>query len=158
MRPLRLRLTLARMMMGVAILALVMGALALVLRRDRFTAKAEHFSRREFLDRLTLGEYETSLELDARMRRATPLGQRGGADARNLEMARRLFEPFQFPVDLDFLRRQAEWDSSLKDKYRRAAARPWFAVPPDPPEPALRRGPATEILRPDPPSSTIPAV
>ena len=135
--------------MAVAVLALAMGALALELRRDRFTAQADDFSRREVLDRLTLGEYERELELHARIRRATPL-------RKSPEIAR-LFERFEFTLDLDLLRRHAEWDSLLKDKYRRAAARPWFAVPPDPPEPALRRGPATEILRPDPSSSNIPA-
>ena len=61
--------------MAVAVLALAMGAWALKLRRDRFTAKAEDFSRREVLDRLTLGEYERGLELDARMLRLRPRGR-----------------------------------------------------------------------------------
>ena len=138
MRPFRLRFTLARMMIAVGILALLMGAWALKLRRDRFTVQADDFSRSELLDRLTLGEYEKGLELDAQMRRATPLGQRGGEDAQDLEIVGRLFEPLQYKVDVDLLRRQAEWESSMKDKYRRAAARPWFAVPPDPLEPVAR--------------------
>lgn len=31
---------------------------------------------------------------------------------------------------------EAEYHAQLKRKYRRAMSRPWFAVPPDPPDPA----------------------
>jgi hypothetical protein len=37
--------------------------------------------------------------------------------------------------DVDTLQRRADHNARLKEKYRRAATRPWLPVEPDPPEP-----------------------
>ena len=100
MRLIRLRFTLARMMTAVAILALALGARDVKLRRDRFAAMANDWTRTELVARLYVIEAEMDSE-DAWMR---PAPEQGGSAARTEELARRVLGNCTLTFDLDHRR------------------------------------------------------
>ena len=107
MRRPRLRSTVRRMMLAVAITGAVLGLLAE--RRSRFLRLAEHYRARA-----------GTWVLDRPILESTPR-----------------YSPFSFidPDGRDVPIPRSRWHRQLAATYRAAAARPWLPVEPDPPEP-----------------------
>jgi Tfp pilus assembly protein PilX len=113
MRLPRVRFTMRRMMVVVAVIAMVMGTVAgLQRRRESFERRAQMFARRASAAIMDEQAYRTS-------RRSNRPGSPFYYDNRTTGAYSQLVEHYD----------------ALRVKYERAAARPWRFVATDPPEP-----------------------
>jgi hypothetical protein len=133
MRLRRMRFTMRRMLIAVASMALLMGGLRLVCLRSVYREAALAHTAYENLAR-TLQE----------------VAENEGKNERELQIAFGVeVEPESEAVkarraaDARVNRKTAEYHAALKQKYERAASRPWVLLPPDPPppEPAAAHNP-----------------
>jgi hypothetical protein len=117
-QPLRVRVTIGRSMIAVAIVAVVLGVATGLVRQRSAT---------DFLNRASL---HATHERAARVRefsatQSAILMERRGHDARvDWQVAARA-------------KANAEYRAAMRDKYETAASRHWFFVEPDPPEPRM---------------------
>jgi hypothetical protein len=111
MRWPRVRFTVRRMMVAVAVVAVGLGALILIARSHAYSVRAGNHGYREWRCWEAIRVY--------------------GADPRGVTL--RGPEPVE--VFIDRSRRLAGYYATLRRKYEQAAARPWLPVEPDPPEP-----------------------
>jgi hypothetical protein len=125
MRLPRVRFTIRRIMIVVASVALLMGGLRLLWLRSAYRKAA-----------LAHAAYENLARTLQRM------VENEGKDERELEIAFGMkVEPEPEPVkatraaDARVNRKTAEYHAALRQKYERAAARPWAPIAPDPPPP-----------------------
>jgi hypothetical protein len=111
MRVTRVRFTVRRMMVAVAVMAVVLSAAdQLRRRRESFVQRAEESKRRV-------------------------------SAAYRDEQSARVGNPFDFdPRTTTAYSQWAEHHSAMREKYERAAASPWLFVGPDPPEPDWPNG------------------
>jgi hypothetical protein len=135
MRLPRVRFTVRRMMVAVAIASLSLGAAAGVLRLSRLqTAYRERAA-------LHAGEMSNLSAQDTRIYRARErLAAEGVPDPGGyLGLGTRLPAPRERIEELNDRRNGVlfrwEWHKKMRAKYERAAERPWLALEPDPPEP-----------------------
>ena len=116
-RP-RVRFTVRRMMVAMAVLAVVMGAVeGLRRRRESFQRRAEMFAQKVSAAILDEQDYRTS-------RRSNRRGSPSYYDNRTTVAYDQLVEHYD----------------ALRVKYEQAADRPWWFVAPDPPEPTWPKG------------------
>ncbi len=131
----RVRFTVRRLMVAVAVVALLVTSSlrvdTLIRRSGRYRQEA---ARQEFIRQIRLSQRRNDEAM-------------GRADEASLKAARLLYPPDspivrmargrldRHRLDAGRYRKQAEHRASLRDKYARAAARPWLAIDPDPPEP-----------------------
>ena len=112
----RFRFTIRRMMVAVAIVAILLAAGIILAQRS--AAYRDRAARHAFAEWL--------LDSEAKMRRATPLAGIEGPGAALLKT---------FPNDHDRTAAQAAYQAAMRAKYERAARYPWLPVARDPPEP-----------------------
>jgi hypothetical protein len=170
MRRTRTRFKIRLLMILVAVVALLLaggiGAVGLVRRARHFSQMAAyHASQERFvLGKLPVMEsalasskqwaevFARSLErmrYRSRSSRHFPDGPSGLEDT-----TRRLFEEFERSIQsvarsIQFTRGLASFHARMKQKYERAASRPWRSVPPDPPPPTMPPEPPEPPAQPD---------
>lgn len=122
MRIHRVRFTLQRMVLAVAVLALIIGALRIVWLRNGYQKAAVYYAAMEKLQRdlQRFGEEDARAEEEL----ALAFGQKVSGEQKE-----------QQATEARGMQRLADWYAELKRKYERAAARPWLPVDPDPPPP-----------------------
>jgi hypothetical protein len=108
MRLPRVRFTVGRMMIAVAIVAMVTGMYDLARRSSIYESKARRYADREVLSRDLMVSFANPDRPEV------------------VELCRQ-----EYAANLV----RAEYERSLKRKYLQAARRPWLPVAPDPPEP-----------------------
>jgi hypothetical protein len=120
MRIPRLRFTLRRMTLAVAVLALILGGLRIVWLRDRYRRAAASYAATENLQRgfLRFAEGDAEAEEDL----AIAFGYKISGEDKE-----------QQATEIRVMRRKADYLEMMRRKYERAAARPWMPVDPDPP-------------------------
>jgi hypothetical protein len=132
MRRIRLRLTLANMMIVVAIIAVVIASWELKQRRDGYLKRAEDFSTQEQIFHTIEGlQIELSFQTEEmlRLRHLSPEMLKIDDEVRSeaaLDAERALVATRQAII----------WASSLRLKYQYAASHPWLFVAPDTPKPS----------------------
>jgi hypothetical protein len=110
MRLIRVRFTIRRLMVAVAILAMVLGTVeGLRRRRESFERRAGMFAQKVSDEIMAEQNYRTA-------RRGSTFGYDGRTTKAHYELV--------------------EHYDALRVKYEQAAARAWLVVAPDPPEPA----------------------
>jgi hypothetical protein len=106
----RVQFTMRRLMVAVAVLAMVMGAIeGLRRRRESFERRAKMFAQKV-----------SDAYIDEQNYRMSHRSSRFGYDGRTTQAYYQLVEYY----------------SALQEKYEKAVARPWHPVAPDPPAPA----------------------
>ena len=108
----RARFTIRRMMVAVAIVALLLGGDVLRRKRSGYLARADAEAARELESRAKVKVYEGAIETSA---------------------APSVAEGYRHRVEM--YRDEANHHGRLRRKYARAARYPWLPVEPDPPEP-----------------------
>jgi hypothetical protein len=129
----RVRFTVRRLMIAVAIVALILGAELTRRRSVQFRLLARSYAAAAEFDGLILGGGTTTFGLhDGQIRE-----NRGGSSIRILadEGTIEFTIDAALAYDADRLRRRAEYHGLLRRKYDRAARHPWLPVEPVPPEP-----------------------
>jgi hypothetical protein len=111
MRIPRLRFTVRRLMLAVAVVAALLGCADLWRRREHYRRLAETHALSEMV-----------LRVDSVMARGDPTG---GPGVRLLDLSDSLEEAAKW----------ADYHAGLRRKYERAARYPWLPVAPDPPPP-----------------------
>ena len=149
MRVPRVRFTVGRMMIAVAIVALILGAVVLVeRRRDRFRRLAHQYSLE---DQATMGPIITRADalrdplLATKMRDARDRFRRGSVplitkDDISHDPSMAIIKKYVDAMDLDrrdiyYRGRCSYYYLLLKEKYQYAQRYPWLPVAPDPPPP-----------------------
>ena len=105
------RFTVRRMMVAVAILALMTAVFAMLIQSERRRQRAMYHSKMETETEHLMNFYRGDLVL-----------KRG----ENRD---------DFPAMLDRFTRRNRYHSEMRQKWEASAARPWLPVEPDPPEP-----------------------
>jgi len=130
----RVRFTVRRLMIAVAIVALILGAELTRRRSAQFRLLARSYASAAEFDGLILEGGTTTFRLeDGQIREV-----HGSSSIRIPTDEGGLVESAIDPTpgyDEDRLRRRAEYHDFLRRKYDRAARYPWLPVAPDPPEP-----------------------
>jgi hypothetical protein len=129
MRLPRVRFTVRRLMVAVAVVAILIGIILQVVRAIRFSRSAARFAefeavwRENAVDDRRMAEHSRRLLADGldRSNYAQVLLQSADSDTQRAEKADTL----------------AAYLGRMKAKYLAAARRPWLAVEPDPPWPVL---------------------
>ena len=128
MRLIRPRFTVRRLMIGVAIAAILLGG---SLRGSRLWKRSEFFGSRA-------ASHEVAVK---RLSRHVFIAEYA------LKTRTAEFEARMWATQAEFSRKQLAHHRNLARKYRRAAARPWLRVANDPPEPTLADGRVVEPSR-----------
>ena len=125
MRLPRVRFTVRGMLIAVASIALLMGGLRLVWLRSVYRKAALAHAAYENLAR-TL---QSMVENDGKDERelAIAIGMKVAPESEAVRAKR--------AADASVNQKTAEYHATLKQKYERAASRPWVALAPDPPPP-----------------------
>ncbi len=134
MRLPRPRFTVRRMMIAVAVVALLVGSEMTRRRWAYFRAIAHSYAGAEEFDRFLLGGGTAIVRMeDGQVSEIHgPLSFRSGAEGGgSIEVTG---DPSP-GYDAESLRRRADYHAQLRRKYERAARYPWLAVVPDPPKP-----------------------
>jgi hypothetical protein len=135
MRLPRVRFTVRRMMIAVAVVAVLIGVGLHVERAIRFSRLSTNYV--EFA--AMYAEYESILRKRERNHRELAERERESADkfqrSSSVELWRRLAQ--EDTDRADKFKSLAEYHSRMKAKYQAAARRPWLDVEPDPPRPEL---------------------
>jgi hypothetical protein len=111
MRFPRPRLTVRRLMIAVAVLALLTGVIAMLIQSERHRQRAVYHAKMELETRHLINFYQGDLVL-----------QRGENRA-------------DYPAKLVLFTARNLYHSEMKRKWEDAAHHPWLSVAPDPPEP-----------------------
>jgi hypothetical protein len=111
MRFPRPRLTVRRLMIAVAVIALVTGVIAMLIQSERRRQRAVYHAKMETETQHLMNFYRGDLVL------------------------RRGENRDDFPAMLGRFTRRNLYHSEMRRKWEASAARPWLPVEPDPPEP-----------------------
>jgi len=119
MRLPRVQFTINRVMLAVAVVALIIGGSRIVLLRDSYQKAAAHFAITEnlyrSLQRFAVEQGTAEEEL------ALAFGEKVSVENRK-----------QRAAEVRAFQQQIEYYAALRRKYQRSAARPWVPVDPDP--------------------------
>jgi hypothetical protein len=143
MRLPRVRFTIRRLMVAVAVLALLIGADQFVRRSTRYRGRADHFGLLETatweLQKTT--ERKSHWHAERARSQVEPWGPFDDDQHRASVVAQT-----KDWVEAGYLRQEAaanaaeaDWYSQLRHKYEHAARRPWELLAPDPPRPTVKR-------------------
>jgi hypothetical protein len=134
------RMTMRRLRVAVAVVALLATAWILVRRSRDFARQARFHSAQEEQRRYTreafAPEVEEHFQQEQEYLKLALAARRPSPNLFWMEKAdksHRMAEECQ--AKLDALSRQGEYHARLRRRYERAATRPWEHVPPNPPEP-----------------------
>ena len=108
----RVRFTVRRMMLAVAIMGLISGGFVLARKRARHLARANAEAASELRSRDLVKVYESAITTSA---------------------APSVAEGYRHWVEM--FREEADYHGRLRRKYEHAARNPWLSVAPDQPEP-----------------------
>jgi hypothetical protein len=122
MRIPRMRYTMKRMMLAVAVLALIMGGLRIVWLRDGYRKAAAYYASLEKLHRESRRFVEDGGRAEEEL--ALAFGEKVSGEDKK-----------QQSTEVRGWQRLSDYCAALRRKYERAAARPWIPVDPDPPPP-----------------------
>jgi hypothetical protein len=114
-----MRFTIKRIMLAVAVLALIMGGLRIVWLRDGYQKTAAYYAMMENLHRDFVRFVEESARAEQELARA--FGDKALREDKEQQAA-----------EARGIQRQADYYAALRHKYQRAARRPWNFVGPDP--------------------------
>jgi Tfp pilus assembly protein PilX len=131
----RVRFTVRRMMIAVAVVAVLIGVGLQIRRAIRFSRLSANYLELAAMD----AEYESILRKRERNHRELAEIERESADkfqqSSIVELWRRLAQ--EDTDRADKFKLLAEYHASMKAKYQAAARRPWLHIEPDPPRPEL---------------------
>jgi hypothetical protein len=132
----RLSFTLGWLMFAVAVLALVLGGEETRRRRAHYIQIALRHEEAEYFQRFLLGGGTAVVGYDTGgvvtyMGPKTELVAMPGGYTGYIQSI-----PSEPELQPEYLARRADFHARLRQKYERAASRPWLAVEPDPPPPA----------------------
>jgi hypothetical protein len=130
MRLLRVRFTVRRIMIAVALIAVLTATMtegSRIHRRMRLWSKLYRFTSTSHSN-IKSSFIRLSDDLDGQARRFDGLG-----DETSLKVAA------DTRIRAAEVRRWADFEAALASKYETAWAHPWRSLPPDPPEPPTRR-------------------
>jgi Tfp pilus assembly protein PilE len=130
MRWPRVRFTVRRLMIVVAIVAISLGVFETVRAWEKYSERA---ARESLITRLYLSEFNERIEMARRQKKGREARISQGFPFEDEIINEKLEKASVLGAELS--RRRLEFHAELKEKYDRATRYPWLPVAPDPPEP-----------------------
>jgi hypothetical protein len=122
------------MMIAVALAAVMIGGWELNRRREHYLELATFFDERVTKERIAELVHKEMISRQSEVERILAEGR----SKANVNVGKEITTGLT--ILLNHTRKQLAWASQLRDKFRRAASRPWLAVEADPLEPSFEQG------------------